>query len=452
MNAKLVTVFMPTFMYILFFMTSCSNTINGESSVVNLMSSDVANDDSSEQMSGNDVTSYSKALSTGESSERSQLSSEENVTSHNSEKSSEEYEKSSSDLLILSQTLPTEVVYSPSKPIIDFDRTIPSKVSTSGYQLLVQNQEKGKLLIQRSYKIKSICWSPSGVGERGDTGEYPQHYSAYSVTDVPLISAMNANTVRTYDAFEQNEKGLLVLDQLYENGIMVIMQVASWYGAFPEKKYMKAVRFFKNHPAILMWQVGNEFNYTNLYSDGKLTDVEAVTAVKTALTDIKNEDPNHPVSVGYGEGFADVYAQIEEADIWSLNIYRGEKLGDVFEEWKEISQKPLHISEYGSDAFDNENDRKDEDAQVLSDSLLTTIIMSNFSALDARNVAAGGSLYAFNDEWWKSGEYENQNENGFPNGGVFPDGYANEEWWGVVDINRVPRAVYYTMQELYNEE
>ncbi len=315
---------------------------------------------------------------------------------------------------------------------------------------MVQNQVAGELQTEYTYSIKSIGWSPSSVGENPTDGSVSEKYTQY-ITDIPLLDEMNVNTVRTYGTFEQNESGIAVLDSLYSRGIMVIMQVATTQWDFPEKGFLTAVNFFKNHPGILMWQVGNEFNYTKFYSDkssNKLELWQAINYANTAIDDIHLADPNHPVSVGYGEGFAEAYDQIPNADAWALNIYRGDQMGAVFDSWKTFATKPLHIAEYGADAYNSNITQVDENAQAWADSMLTEIIMENYSATNSDGVCVGGSVFSFNDEWWKHGDDWNQTAEGFAFT-VQPDGYGSEEYWGVVDTYRNPRKAYYTMQKLY---
>ena len=63
----------------------------------------------------------------------------------------------------------------------------------------------------------------------------------------------------------------------------------------------------------------------------------------------------------------------------------------------------------------------------------------------------GLTLFSFSDEWWKAGNPDQQDIGGFaPNStGVPYDGSPNEEYWGIVDIERNKKASFFTLKEQY---
>ena len=94
----------------------------------------------------------------------------------------------------------------------------------------------------QEYRVNGICYA---------RGEGNGENSGYSFNDdIPLLVDANINTIRTYAAITNAAE----LNAFANAGIKVIMMLN-------ENSYTWYVNQFKDHPAILMWEFGNEFNY-----------------------------------------------------------------------------------------------------------------------------------------------------------------------------------------------
>ena len=73
------------------------------------------------------------------------------------------------------------------------------------------------------------------------------------------------------------------------------------------------------------------------------------------------------------------------------------------------------------------------------------------SVFNATDICSGVTMFAFNDEWWKAGNNETQDPGGWaPNStGVPYDGTPNEEYWGIVDIDRNKKMTYEIIKQKY---
>jgi len=210
------------------------------------------------------------------------------------------------------------------------------------------------------------------------------------------------------------------------------------------------VNAVKDHPAILMWVVGNEWNYNGLYVG--LSHDDAMVRLREAALLIKQHDAEHPVSTVYGEvPSAETVGALGDVDVWGINAYRGSSFGNLFGAWADRSRKPMYLGEYGADAWDARSVAENQGAQAYATTVLTSEIVAN-SAKTA-GVCLGGILFEFNDEWWKdaSGSAWVHDVGGqAPGGGPYPDFTFNEEWWGLVDVDRNPRQAYYAYQSVHS--
>lgn len=163
--------------------------------------------------------------------------------------------------------------------------------------------------------------------------------------------AYGANSVRTWSP----DGAQKVLDEAHELGMTVLLGL--WVGQerqgfdYNDAKAVKAqlegfrqvVRTFRDHPALLMWGVGNENDL--FYSNFKAWD-----AINDIAKMIHEEDPNHPtLTVTAGLDVAEVQliqARAPHIDIYGINTYAG--LLGVGKELRSFGwDAPYIIAEWG---------------------------------------------------------------------------------------------------------
>jgi hypothetical protein len=117
------------------------------------------------------------------------------------------------------------------------------------------------------------------------------------------------------------------------------------------QKITEIVKKTKDHPAVLMWAIGNELDYI---PGTKPFNPKVWDAVNQAAKAIKAIDPNHPVMTVIGtsmmEKVADIVKRCPNIDLLGINSY-----GDIYtlpETLKKYGwSKPYVISEWGPDGY-----------------------------------------------------------------------------------------------------
>jgi hypothetical protein len=294
-----------------------------------------------------------------------------------------------------------------------------------------------------AFHIRGVCWNPV---PRGGAHPADLDFAGAAEQDLPLMAAAGVNAVRTYEPLTDRT----VLDALYAAGIRVLNTVYP-YGGNSVDSAVAAVDSVKDHPALLMWVVGNEWNYNGLYVD--LPHAAALARVNEVAAAIRAADPAHPISTVYGElPSADTLAAMPDIDVWGLNVYRGIGFGMLFEDFAARSSKPFYLAEYGADAWNANIGSEDLESQAEAVSALTELIWQHGAAHSASGTCAGGTVFEWADEWWKdaSGSRDAHDVGGIaPGGGPYPDQTFNEEWWGLVDVDRRPRPAYHALAAVY---
>ena len=285
------------------------------------------------------------------------------------------------------------------------------------------NVEDRKIYVDgQEYRINGICYA---------RGEGNGENSGYTFNDdIPLLVGANINTIRTYAAITN----VTELNAFANAGIKVIMMLN-------ENSYTWYVNQFKDHPAILMWEFGNEFNYHPEWFGNNIQNWYNILEDRAAT--VKVLDPDHPVSTGHGEvPDSQALNSCPSVDVWGMNIYRWLSPDSAIDELAAMTDKAIYISEAGADSF-NINSNSENQAQQAQ---ATEIILN--AIIDKSDICIGVTLFEFCDEWWKAGDPNQQDPGGFSNSIPY-DNFANEEYWGIVTRDRVPKLSYYVVQEIY---
>lgn len=168
------------------------------------------------------------------------------------------------------------------------------------------------------------------------------------------LKEAGGNTIRLYDTINL----LGNLDAAHKAGLAVIVDIplpkfgdgSRFYESdlTPAKKKISAlVSKFKDHPALLYWNVGNELYYPTFYKSTSFFD-----SFNSLVDLVKEEDPNHPVSTaiigGNRRRLASVALRSPGLDFISINSFGNlTNLKERMEPIAFIWNGPYVISEWG---------------------------------------------------------------------------------------------------------
>ena len=340
---------------------------------------------------------------------------------------------------------------------ISYDLGVPagaSVVSVVGgdRRLFVQNRKAdGTLEPTVAFVAKGVNWSPTSADSNPDADPliFRKEFQKWYETDIPLMAQMGINVVRVYHDFGTDANAIKVLDMLYHYGIKVIMTVDSPLSTSCAdlSNISAVVNAYKNHPAILMWAVGNEWDINNYY--GKFTSLQASAAfTQQAAQLIKSLDANHPVTtlVADSDNARIAAASLVPAiDVWGINIYREQSFGEAISQWKAASNKPFYIGEFGADSYDHRINAENQAMQAQMDGQLWDEAYFDLSAERTEGALIGALAFEWSDEWWKGGSPGSHTVSPESSVGQ-PDGHNDEKWFGIVDVNRNLKQAYAAIQ------
>ena len=327
----------------------------------------------------------------------------------------------------------------------------------------------GKLMVNgQPFFVKGVAYGPTPIGYSyaynfiADSGIYNR--------DFPLLRAMHCNVIRTWTKITSTG----FLDAAYNNGVDPIYVIMGFYiepynvsnptyRVAIVNEFREYVRTYKDHPAVLMWAPGNEIDYeiNKIWPDNENRIKDWYTLLNELAKTAYEVEGNayHPVITSNWEiifiGEPSVGSDdnsMSFLDAWGATSFRGRSFEGLFHYYSGKSSKPLLITEFGIDAWDTVNQAEDEATQADYAAALWDEIV------EASDVALGGCVMGYSDVWWMAGDASSHDYGGdeMPS---FPDGYNNQEWWGIVRVTDngtgpdivEPRTIYYTLQQKWAE-
>ncbi len=350
--------------------------------------------------------------------------------------------------------------------------THAASVSVSGHQLLVNCSP---------FMVRGVNYNPVPIADNDQEWAY-----GYNVTlaDLAQMKLMGVNTIRVYfnyaalidtdgsvnAAMKANYDRLLAAAAA--DGIYVIPDFWVPYNVDYtvsanltqiETQFAAVINLFKDlntYPNILMWALGDENNSsTNLTP---MSDTQMFQFYQNVIAYEKaNADTSHPytaVLVNNNDiNNGSLTGLVSSIDLWSVNVYLAASstwTSNIISPYS--LTKPLLITEFGNDAYNNNTGTEDDaDQSSFYSDVWPNAIGNNLSALNSSNKLLGGCVFEWCDEWWKCGGDSTHDSCG-ETLNVLPDNYANEEWFGLSTAlaigstgPRTYRTAYNTLQSFW---
>jgi hypothetical protein len=182
------------------------------------------------------------------------------------------------------------------------------------------------------------------------------------------LADTGGNTVRLYDTVNIQ----IHLDEAFKHGLAVIIDIPippfghNNYLDENENQILKQnvkdlIIKYKNHPALLMWNLGNEVNYPKIHWKNLIrvnhSKKRFIRNFNDFIEIIKREDTNHPVSTSKWNIGIEHYASFKlfspGIDIISFNVFGDTKnINDKMNQYYFLfGEFPFYISEFGPDGW-----------------------------------------------------------------------------------------------------
>lgn len=217
------------------------------------------------------------------------------------------------------------------------------------------------------------------------------------------LAEIGGNTIRLFDTSDLQHK----LDEAHKYNLAVIIDIYlprfdtsyNLYddenaNSFLRQETKAIVHQYKDHPALLMWNLGNEINYPVVFRKN-----DFIRTFNELVTIIQEIDPNHPVStsiIGAGrKTMSSIFFHSPQLDLIAFNTFGNTKF--VNSHLSQISflfgSRPYFFSELGPDGPWESRTTSWGAPIEVSSSIKSDIYRTRFNTIErAQDSASLGSL------------------------------------------------------------
>lgn len=320
-------------------------------------------------------------------------------------------------------------------------------------QTTVSISGRDVLLNGKKFFGRGVAYGITPIGQWSDSKKGCCTWDWYSSPevwqrDMPYLQELNVNLIRVYN-WRSNVNHNDFLDECYRRGIYVVAAFQWKWSDYNSgaagrtrmrNNLINMINLHKNHPAIVMWTIGNELNLS-----GGGHNVEVWNFVEELKNLLHTTEAPHwrPVSSPLADG-SSMWSIIEKestaVDLWMAQLYKGQSFYDFWTRYKAASGKPMMITEFGVDSYvSGKSTAEGEKLQGEWEMAMWNEMMQH------TDILSGALKFAYVDGWFKcqGGSVDSQETCPSDAGNRFPGGQINEEYFGMVAfVSSTPAPLY----------
>ena len=324
-------------------------------------------------------------------------------------------------------------------------------------------RNEGLFLGSDTFPIRGVVYSNTPIGSRRSDGTATS--GCLYARDFPLIAGMGANTVRTQTLISPEDgafRGALADADLYWLAGFPLdrfhdpkrsLSVDSAEGQSLRRQILDEFQVFvegwRDEGRVIAFVFGDEIgrDYEQKFAGSPADFYSLLRDAAEVLAGVQGGTALLTTTVADVSQIGDYTLGADDASqaglsFWSVNGVSGASLEELFAAVSNRTAKPLLVSAFGVDAYDQQGQTEDASTQADVARRLAFEIEARLPG-DVFPVL-GGLWVSYVDEWWRGGE-SLHSPSGWPDQS-FPDNYRNPAWFGLFQAESSATAGFDTLR------